>query len=89
MPAVPEHRKYWFAAKRYGYGWGLPLCWQGWVVYALFLGGLVADSLIFSPARRMGRFQLGVLLLAAALVAVCLRKGEPARWRWGNGPGRD
>jgi hypothetical protein len=23
--------RYWFRAKRYGLGWGLPLAWQGWV----------------------------------------------------------
>ncbi len=22
----------WFPAKKYGYGWGMPVVWQGWVV---------------------------------------------------------
>lgn len=33
-------QKYWFSDKRYGWGWGLPSAWQGWVVlvgYVLFL----------------------------------------------------
>jgi hypothetical protein len=25
----------WFIAKRYGWGWGLPCAWQGWVVFAV------------------------------------------------------
>jgi hypothetical protein len=25
--------RYWFRAKRYGMGWGLPLAWQGWVFF--------------------------------------------------------
>jgi hypothetical protein len=25
----PQHR-YWFPAKRYGWGWGIPSTWQGW-----------------------------------------------------------
>lgn len=33
---MPVERKYWFRAKRYGWGWGLPTAWQGWVVMALF-----------------------------------------------------
>jgi hypothetical protein len=27
--------RYWFHAKRYGYGWGLPATWEGWVVLVL------------------------------------------------------
>jgi hypothetical protein len=26
--------RYWFPAKRYGWGWGLPVTWQGWAVLA-------------------------------------------------------
>jgi len=29
--------RYWFRAKRYGFGWGLPLAWQGWVFFLLWL----------------------------------------------------
>ncbi len=25
-------KKYWFPAKRYGWGWGIPNVWQGWLV---------------------------------------------------------
>ncbi len=28
--------KYWFPAKRYGWGWGIPNTWQGWLVLAVF-----------------------------------------------------
>jgi hypothetical protein len=39
----------WFPAKRYGWGWGLPVAWQGWVVLlawlALFVGGWACDFL--------------------------------------------
>ena len=24
---------YWFPAKSYGFGWGLPITWQGWLVF--------------------------------------------------------
>jgi len=30
-------RKIWFPAKRYGWGWGFPICWQVWVVLAFIL----------------------------------------------------
>jgi hypothetical protein len=32
----PEPR-YWFPAKRYGWGWGSPATWQGWVVLLAWL----------------------------------------------------
>lgn len=37
-------RKIWFPAKRYGWGWGLPVAWQGWVVLLLFAIGIVASA---------------------------------------------
>jgi hypothetical protein len=31
---MPQDPEYWFPAKRYGWGWGIPVTWQGWVVFA-------------------------------------------------------
>ena len=36
----------WFAPKRYGYGAGLPISWQGWTVSVMFLA-LVAGLAFF------------------------------------------
>ena len=72
--------RYWFRAKRYGWGWGLPLCWEGWVVMGVWLAGLVAIvGLLEEPERGVA-----VLLESVVLVAICWWKGEPARWRWGG-----
>ena len=42
--------QYWFPAKTYGWGWGLPITWQGWLVFlaalALFACGAFLLSLI-------------------------------------------
>ena len=27
----------WFRAKRYGWGWGLPITWQGWAFFISWL----------------------------------------------------
>ena len=32
----PDDSRYWFPAKRYGWGWGLPATWEGWAVMAGF-----------------------------------------------------
>lgn len=41
--------KYWFPAKTFGWGWGLPRTWQGWVVFLVYL-------LVASAGKQDGRF---------------------------------
>jgi len=81
-----EH-KYWFPAKRYGWGWGLPNCWQGWLVLAVFVGLVVVGSFIFPPRAELGLYLACIFVLCALLVALCWLKGEPPRWRWRNDAG--
>src|SRR5438477_3179605 len=81
--AMPE-RKFWFPAKRYGWGWGFPTCWQGWVVLALFGILLAAGTVVFPPASSLGAYLLYVVVLSLLLTGVCWLTGEPPRWRWGD-----
>jgi len=74
-------KRYWFHAKRHGWGWGLPATWQGWVVYAVYLAGIVGGAVLFPPDNWMGTFLVHVTALSILLVVVCLIMGEPARWR--------
>ena len=76
--------KYWFRAKRYGWGWGLPTAWQGWLVLAAFVGLMVVGAVLFPPRTQLVFYLLYVIALCALLIAVCWRKGEPPRWRWGE-----
>jgi len=76
--------RYWFPAKRYGWGWGLPVAWQGWGVLAAHLGLLILGfALIDLDTNALG-FLLYVGAITAALLMVCWLKGEPPRWRWGD-----
>ena len=79
-----QQRRYWFPAKPYGWGWGMPSAWQGWLVLALFAALLGLGMLMFPPAQARLAYSLYVAALGAALVAVCWLKGEPPRWRWGK-----
>ncbi len=81
---MEREQRYWFPAKRYGWGWGLPVAWQGWMVLAVFAGLLVAGVIMLPPNRYPGRFVLFVVVLNVMLIAVCWLKGEPPRWRWGD-----
>jgi hypothetical protein len=71
----PE-RKYWFPAKRYGWGWGPPTGWQGWAVMVLFALLLLGGALQLLPGRT-GGFVAYSFFLCVLLVAVCWVKGEP------------
>lgn len=77
-------KKYWFPAKRYGWGWGLPATWQGWLVLGAYVAGAVALAVGCPPDTHKGVFFSGIVGLSLLLVVICWRKGEPPRWRWGD-----
>ena len=81
---MTERPKYWFPAKRYGWGWRLPSVWQGWAVLAAFFVLLALGAAIFLPSQRHIAFVAYSALLSLLLVAVCWVKGEPPKWRWGE-----
>jgi hypothetical protein len=78
-----DTERYWFPAKRYGWGWGLPTAWQGWVI---MLGSLAAIALAarWMLPRHPIALQFAVLGIVGLLLRVCYRKGEPPGWRWGD-----
>jgi len=77
-----QKSKYWFPAKRYGWGWGSPVCWEGKAVTLVYL------ITMFSGARYADTSpHLVILIIGTAVVGllgVCLLKGEKPRWRWGG-----
>ena len=81
MPLPREQA--WFSAKRYRYGWNLPLRWQGWLVMLGFSAAIVAAGFAFGHEHYTA-FIAFAILLSAALVGVCYWKGEKPIRRWGR-----
>lgn len=81
---MSEQKRYWFPAKRYGWGWGAPTAWQGWVVLLAYLALMVAAGLYWQGRGAAPAHLACVALLTAVLIAICWRTGEPPRWRWGD-----
>ena len=77
--------EYWFRARRYGWGWGLPSSRTGWVFFALWSAVLAAGLLRLRSHHPLVQVAW-LALLTLVLVLVCYVKGEPPSWRWG---GRD
>jgi hypothetical protein len=73
---MPAGQKYWFAAKRYGWGLGL-LAWQGWVKLAAFVGFVVVGVFAFPPRREAVTFAVYLVALTIGLLGICWAKGEP------------
>lgn len=84
MPEMARPSGIWFPAKRYGWGWGPPVAWQGWVVLIVWVLLLAGGLLWLLPGGLAGSV-LFSLSMVALLMAVCWLKGEPPRWRWGDG----
>jgi hypothetical protein len=78
-----KDRTYWFPAKRYGWGWGPPSAWQGWVILLGGIAALIAAALRLMPSHPV-TFLLFAVVVAALLTFICYLKGEPPRWRWGD-----
>ena len=73
----------WFAPKRYGYGAGLPVSWQGWLVVAIFTVVTIAAA-IFCADRPLllGAILAPAVILLWVITAKTTRGGW--RWRWGG-----
>lgn len=73
----------WFAAKRYGYGAGLPIAWQGWAVLIAFLLSIGGAAWLFGAddARALAI----VVPATIGLLVVTARTTRGGwRWRWGD-----
>lgn len=55
-------KRYWFPAKEYGYGWGLPVTWQGWLVIVAYLVLIAAGIFLFPLHNKAGVQQYIIFL---------------------------
>ena len=77
-----SERPEWFAPKRYGYGAGLPIAWQGWLVTAVFIAAVLLTAYIFEDQPFI------VFAIVAPLVSVMLiitSRTTRGGWRWRRG----
>lgn len=77
----------WFAAKRYGYGAGLPIARQGWVLLGLWAGAMAGIAALARTPSAMPRLGVIVLLLVVTgiFLAVVYRRTQGGwKWRWGS-----
>jgi hypothetical protein len=73
----------WFAPKRFGFGAGLPIAWQGWAILLAFIA--VTVLLVLTLGERPIAFVAIIIPLAVAFMVICARTTRGGwRWRWGE-----
>lgn len=76
----------WFAPKRYGYGSGLPIAWQGWVLSLAFC--LTIIGIVYAlPHLHGGQVPLAIagMLVVTILFLVIVARRTRGGWRWRDG----
>ena len=74
----------WFAPKRYGYGAGLPISWQGWALTIAFLVMVIG---VGATLDRQGHRMAGIAVIipiTVLFIAICSRTTRGG-WRWRGG----
>ena len=82
-----KDQRYWFPVRpaRNGWGWGLPIVWQGWAVYVLYLVSLIGGIELLA---RYGVVAIIIFSYAwgALFIGVMFWKGEPQSMRDNGSP---
>lgn len=86
-PMMPNDDRPWFEQKRYGYGSGLPIAWQGWVALGLYIAVILGCGAVFEWGTEGYQPAAIAVGLAATIAIVSVSKWKTRggwRWRWGK-----
>ncbi|WP_370191733.1 hypothetical protein [Qipengyuania sp.] len=76
----------WFAAKRFGYGAGWPIAWQGWVLLALYMAVMLAPAPLIEWDPIIGTgVAICIWFVATIAVIVIAKRKTRGGWRWRDG----
>jgi hypothetical protein len=73
----------WFAPKRYGYGAGLPISWQGWALTIGFVAIVIVLATRFTDRPLQLMAALAPFIIAFVVICAKTTRGG-WRWRWGD-----
>jgi hypothetical protein len=76
-------RPEWFAPKRYGYGSGLPIAWQGWALIIGYIAAMIGSGVLLQE-KPLAFVPIGVTATALLLLLSARTTKGGWRWRWGE-----
>ena len=76
----------WFAAKKHGYGSGLPIAWQGWLLMLSYIAVMAGFAYVMDGGDDVTIITACVGMASATGLFLWIAKSRTAgRWRWRNG----
>ena len=73
----------WFAPKRYGYGAGSPISWQGWALTIVYVAVVAAFAVLLRDKPYALVAAVVPLTLLLTIIAAKTTRGG-WKWRWGG-----
>lgn len=73
-------KKPWFPVKRFGYGVGFPIAWEGWLVLGLYVAAMILSGSLLPTLA----FVITAIPLTASVIFVSYLKSD-SEWRYRNG----
>ena len=74
----------WFAPKTHGFGSGLPIAWQGWVILILFVAAITIAGILLAERSPLALFAITTFLVALLLIITAKTTKGGWKWRWGE-----
>ncbi len=71
--------EFWFPAKRVGWGWGLPIRWEGWLVLVGYVALILCGVYAGGRSRNLLVLLGSIATATVAFVSVVIHKGESPR----------
>ena len=75
--------RYWFAPRRFGFGTGWPIAWQGWAISIALIAVLLLAFKLFGKDDARALVIVIPAILAYLIIAAKTTKGG-LRWHWGD-----
>ena len=73
----------WFRQKKFGYGAGWPIAWQGWLVLALYIGTAMIAALLWESQDDVYQMAAVILFIGATIALIALSRAKTrGGWRW-------
>jgi len=69
-------RNHWFPAKLYGWGWGFPIYWKGWLFFIGWLVSFIVGTRFLAGSQYHDVFWPHAVVMLVLPIFVCWAKGE-------------
>ena len=73
----------WFRQKKFGYGAGWPIAWQGWAVLGIYVVIAMIAGLMWESHHEVYRIAAAILFALATLALILVSRAKTrGGWRW-------